>query len=145
MSVSFSKLRQAIASKIETITGMKESKFPVQYIEKSQDSVIHKSFSVGFETVREGGISQRRGQEIFVQSSITIIFCYRLRPKDIYPSDYDNSLDLERQIIETLLSNYGTIRNEISVQFDSSNRVINDTLEYQITTLNFIAHHNIKS
>lgn len=145
MSLSFSQLRQAISTKIETISGMRESKFPSQYFEKSQDSIIHKSFSVGIETVSDLGGRQARGREILVSSNVIVIFAYRLRPKDVYPTDYDNALNLERQIIETLLGSYATIQNEISIKFDSSNRTINDNLEYQITTLFFTAQHNIKS
>lgn len=145
MSLSFSQLRTAIATKIETIDGMKESKFPAQYFEKSQDSVIHKSFSVGLETVSDLGSRQSRGRELLVSTNIIVVFAYRLRPKDVYPTDYDNSLNLEREIIETLLGYYGTIQNQISIKFDSSSRTINDNLEYQITSLFFTAQHNIKS
>lgn len=143
MSIALKQVRQAISTKIEGITGFKESRLPFQYFERNSESILHKCFTVQIGTVNQGGTSQRRGNNLFVQTDIEIKFAYRLRPKDIYPTDYDNALDSETQIINTLLGSYSSIQNEMNIQFVSSNRQINDNLEYQIHTLNFISYFTL--
>ena len=143
MSISLKQIRSAIATKIETIDGFKESRLPFQYFERSSESILHKCFTVQIGQVNEGGTSQRRNNNLFVQTDIEIKFAFRLRPKDIYPTDYDNALDSETDIINVLLGSYTSIQNEMNIQFISSNRQINDNLEYQIHTLNFISYHTL--
>ena len=102
MSIALKQVRQAISTKIEGITGFKESRLPFQYFERNAESILHKCFTVQIGTVNQGGTSQRRGNNLFVQTDI-----------------------------------------EINIQFVSSNRQINDNLEYQIHTLNFISYFTL--
>ena len=79
----------------------------------------------------------------YVQTNITVIFGYRLRPTEIYPTDYDNSLEQEQEVIIKVLSSYQAIRNEVQLRFISSQGTIAESSEYMIITLNFQAFHTI--
>ena len=127
------------------LSGMHLSRLPPAYFARQQNTLAHKSFVVGIETVEDTGERQRRNINLYVRTEVEIQFAYRLRPKDIYPTDYDLSLDLEGEVIAAVMGTYSGIQNEISIRFVRSSRSISDTIEYQITTLTFIVQHNLSS
>lgn len=143
MSIPLKNVRGAIASQVLTISGMHLSRLPPAYFSRQQNTLAHKSFVVGIETVEDTGERQRRNINLYVRTEVEIQFAFRLRPKDIYPTDYDLSLDLEGEIIAAVMGTYSGIQNEISIRFVRSSRSISDSIEYQITTLTFIVQHNL--
>ena len=143
MSIHLKNVRGAIASQVLTISGMHLSRLPPAYFSRQQNTLAHKSFVVGIETVEDTGERQRRNINLYVRTEVEIQFAFRLRPKDIYPTDYDLSLDLEGEVIAAVMGTYSGIQNEISIRFVRSSRAISDSIEYQITTLTFIVQHNL--
>ena len=51
---------------------------------------------------------QRRAVGVYLSTPIQVIFSHRLRPLDIYPTDYDASLDAEELVINKILEAYAT-------------------------------------
>tara|TARA_Y100000114_G_C11570950_1_gene236363 strand:+ start:85 stop:513 length:429 start_codon:yes stop_codon:yes gene_type:complete len=136
MSIKLSEIRQGIATQILTLSGYNQSKFPVQYFARQENTLAHKSFSVGISITEESGERQRRAT-YYLSSVIEVKIAYRLRPLDIYPTDYDNALDAEEDIIKKILSSYQSINDNIQIRFLRSNRDIPDSMEYLISTLEF--------
>lgn len=136
MSAKLSEIRQAIATQIATITGYKESSFPVLFFARQQNTLAHKSFSVGISVTEDMGERQRRSL-YYLRSLIEVKIAYRLRPLDIYPTDYDLALDSEEQVIKRILASYSTINNNVQVRFSRATREIPDSMEFLITTIEF--------
>lgn len=136
MSVSLAQMRQAVTSKIEELSGFKLAKLPPSYFGRTQNTIAHKAFSVGFETSTAAVERQGRGRGLYLSSPLVVVFAYRLRPLDIYPVDYDAALDAERDIITKVLGTY-TGDNQFSIRFENSNRQVIDSQEYIIITLTF--------
>lgn len=145
MSLSLSQIRSGISNQVSLITGMKLAKMIPVYFGRIQDTVAHKAFTVEIGSV-SGRTDERQRRQIGVYASTTVIikFAFRLRPLDVYPVDYDSSLDLEVQIIDQVLKSYASIQPSIQIRFNNSNRTSTDSSEYMIHTLEFTVLHTIK-
>ena len=144
MPLSFKQLRTAISDQIGTLTGFRLIKLPPAQFGRSQQTIAHLGYTVGLQSSEQINERQRSySGGYYVQTNITVIFGYRLRPTEIYPTDYDNSLEQEQEVIIKVLSSYQAIRNEVQLRFISSQRTIAESSEYMIITLNFQAFHTI--
>lgn len=142
MSLKISEVRSAIASQIGILEGYNESKFPPLYFGRQENSLAHKSFSVGVLTTEDAGERQRRNVYYFA-TGYEVKIAYRLRPLDVYPTDYDAALDSEEVIIKQVLKAYTAINNKVQIRFVRSSREIPDSMEYMIATLEFISYQTI--
>ena len=77
-----------------------------------------------------------------MQSIVNVSFAYRLRPKDMYPTDYDAALDAEEDVIRACLSSYTA---DIQIRYVRSTRVVQQTLEYAIHNIEFSVLHTLSS
>jgi len=144
MSLSFKQLRTAISDQIDTLSGFRLIKLPPAQFGRSQQTLAHLGYSVGLETSEQLNERQRRiNGGYYVQTNVTVIFGFRLRPTELYPTDYDNALDQEQEVIIKVLSSYQAVRNEVQIRFLSSQRAITESSEYMLITLNFQAFHTI--
>ena len=144
MSLSFADIRAAFASQISTLSGFTLSRQLPDYFGRTRESVIHKSFSVSIPTSNQFSAErQRRGVGVYAETSVQIKFAYRLRPLDVYPTDYDLALNAEEQVINKCLSSYASISPEVQVRYLQSSRVATDSQEYMIHTIDFIVLHTI--
>lgn len=75
-----------------------------------------------------------------LQSIVMVSFAYRLRPKDMYPTDYDAALDAEGDVIRACLTSYST---DIQVRYVRSTRVVQQSLEYAIHNIEFSVLHTL--
>jgi len=78
---------------------------------------------------------------VYLSTSVEVIFSYRLRPLDIYPTDYDLALTDESAIISAILEAYSS--KEFTIRYVSSDRQVTDSQEYIIITLTFTTLHTI--
>lgn len=136
MSVLLSEIRSGVATQISSLTGYNESKFPPEFFARQQNTLAHKSYSVGIPVTEDSGERQRRAT-YYLRSVIEVKVAYRLRPLDVYPIDYDNALDAEKEVIERVLRSYTTINNEIQLRFARVTREIPDSMEFLISTIEF--------
>lgn len=144
MSLKFSQIRSAFTSQISTITGFSLCRQLPDYFGRTKDTIAHKSFSVGISVTNQFDAErQRRGVGVYVDSSVQVKFAYRLRPLDVYPTDYDLALNAEEQVINKCLSSYAAIQAEVQVRYLNSNRVATESNEYMIHTIDFQVLHTI--
>jgi len=142
MGQSLSSIRKAIASKIEELSGFKESKHPPDFFGRTENTVAHKAFSISVASSTAMEERQRRAVGVYLATPMQVIFSHRLRPLDIYPTDYDASLDAEEQVINKVLEAY-TTDNQFSIRYTGSERAVTDSQEYIILTLSFNILHTI--
>jgi hypothetical protein len=142
MALKFSEVRSAIAAQISNIAGYTEAKFPPAFFGRQENTLAHKSYAVGVLTTEDAGERQRNAI-YYLQTIYEVKIAYRLRPLDVYPTDYDNALDSEEEVIKAVLSSYTSINNKIQTRFLRCSRDIPDSLEYMITTLEFITYQTI--
>lgn len=142
MSLSFANIRANIASKIDALAGFKESIQTPDFFARTQDSIAHKAFTVGMLSATGVDERQRRSVGVYVSSQIQITFAYRLRPLDIYPTDYDLALTAEESVINAALEAYAT-NNQFTLRYNGSSRQVTDSQEYIIITIDLTALHTI--
>lgn len=141
MSQSFAQVRALIAAKVDALAGFNLVKMPPQYFGRVANTLAHKGFSVDIRSSQDSGERQRRAGPM-MQSTVTVSFAFRLRPKDMYPTDYDAALDAEADVVRACLSSYNA---DIQVRYIRSTRVVQQTLEYAIHTLEFTVLHTLSS
>ncbi len=143
MSLKFSQIRDAFKQQVETVNGFKLMKVLPDYFGRAQDTIAHKGFTVSVATSAQGAERQRRAVGVYLQTDVQIRFSFRLRPLDVYPTDYDLCLNAEEQVILACLNSYGSIQPKVQTRYVSSSRQSTDSNEYMITTINFIVLHTI--
>ena len=85
---------------------------------------------------------QRRAVGEYVSTSIRVIFAYRLRPLDIYPTDYDLAMDAEETVINAVLESYAS-NNRFTLRYLGSLREVTESQEYIIINTEYNALHTI--
>tara|TARA_R100000406_G_scaffold52708_1_gene35871 strand:- start:336 stop:776 length:441 start_codon:yes stop_codon:yes gene_type:complete len=144
MALKFSQIRSAFATQISTISGFNLCRQLPDYFGRTRESIAHKAFSVGIsQTNQIDAERQRRSVGVYADSSVQVKFAYRLRPLDVYPTDYDLALDAEELVINKCLSSYASIRPEVQVRYLNSDRVSTESSEYMIHTIDFQVLHTI--
>ena len=139
MSQTFAQVRSLISAKVDALAGFNLVKMPPQYFGRVANTLAHKGFTVDVRTSQDSGERQRRIGP-YMQSLVTVSFSYRLRPKDMYPTDYDAALDAEGDIIRACLTSYNT---DIQVRYVRSTRVVQQSLEYAIHNIDFNVLHTL--
>lgn len=142
MSLSFSAVRSQVAAKVEALSGFKESRQSPDYFGRTQDTIAHKGFSVQMQSSTATADRQRRAVGEYVSTSIRLIFAYRLRPLDIYPTDYDAAMDAEETVINAVLQAYAT-DNRFTIRYLGSLREVTESQEYIIINTEYNALHTI--
>jgi len=142
MGQSLSSIRRGIASKIEEISGFKESTHTPDFFGRTQNTVAHKAFSISVASSNAMEERQRRAVGVYLSTPMQVIFSYRLRPLDIYPTDYDAALDAEEQVINKVLETYPT-DNNFSIRYQGSDRQVADSQEYILISILFNILHTI--
>ena len=143
MGLSFSQVRSAVTDQVLTLSGFHLSRIPAAFFGRQQNTIAHLSFAVSLPTSSKLATRQRRAVGVYLSSSVNVMFAYRLRPKDVYPTDYDLCLDKEISVINAVLANYSAVQAGIEIRYESSSRKITDSTEYMITTCAFTALHTI--
>ena len=142
MSCTLPQLRAAVATQVLTVSGMTLTRFPPGYFLRMQNTLAHKAFIVSLRSSTSNE-RQRSPSNLYLQTTVEIQYAFRLRPKDVYPTDYDSSLTLEQDIIKAIIGSYSGIQNGITIRYVRSSRSVVESLEYMIHNLEFTAHHTI--
>lgn len=143
MSVSFSELRSAVADNVDALPGFQLAKMAPEYFARQQNSVAHKSFVVGVDSTTATTERQRRSVGVYAQTNVIVTFAHRLRPLDVYPTDYDATLDIEQDVINAVLGTYST-NNAFTIRYNGTTRTVIDSQEYMIVACTFTALHTIQ-
>ena len=145
MSLKFSQIHAAMAAKINTLAGFKQARFPVEYFGRTSNPLAHLGYAIGIQSTQANGNRQPTtgsGMEVF--STIEVIFAYRLRPTDAYPTDYKNALDKEEIVTMKLLETYPTTP-QLQLRYISTSRELPESLEYSIHRIEYQALHYLKA
>ena len=140
--MNLSTLRGAIASKVSEVSGFQESTHSPDYFGRTQNTIAHRGFTVGLSSSVAMDERQRRTIGVYLNTPVQVAFAFRLRPLDIYPTDYDLALDAEVSVINKVLEAY-TGPNDFTIRYLSSTREVTDSQEYCIITVDFEALHTI--
>lgn len=142
MSQSIASIRSQISDKISSLSGFKESKQSPDYFGRTQDTIAHLGFTIQVNSSTASTDRQRRSVGVYLNTQFRVIFAYRLRPLDVYPTDYDLALSKEETVINKILEAY-TTNNKFTMNYSGSSRIVTDSQEYIIITIDFIANHTI--
>jgi len=142
MAQSLSSIRKQIADKVAAITGFKESNHTPDYFGRTENTIANKAFAVGVSSSTGIDERQRRAVGVYMSTPMIVTFAYRLRPLDVYPTDYDLALDTEQEVIQGILGAYVT-DNAFTIRYVQSQRNVTDSQEYIIISLTFNILHTI--
>ena len=144
MSLKFSEIHAAIKTKMDTLTGFKQARYPLQYFGRTSNPLAHLGYSISLSSTNNGGRQRVTNAGVAMITTASVLFAYRLRPTDAYPTDYNLALDKEELVIIALLGSYSSIEPEMQINYSSSSREIPESLEYSMHTLEFEVIHYIK-
>jgi len=144
MAYSSSQIRADIKGKLLELSGFRESLMAPEFFGRTQDSIAHLGFSVNMVSSSANMERQRRAVGVYLNSTVNVIFAYRLRPLDILV-DYNDALDKEEQVINKILESYITDAGgtPFTINYMLSSREVTDSQEYIIINLEFQILHTI--
>ena len=142
MGVALADLRSEVATNVGAIDGFNLAKMAPEYFGRQQNTVAHKSYVVGVDSTTATTERQRRTVGVYVQTNVVVRFAHRLRPLDVYPTDYDTTLNVEQTVINAVLGTYST-NNAFTIRYNGTTRTVVDSQEYMIVSCSFIALHTI--
>lgn len=142
-TVKLSEIRSRLKTAIEAIAGegLKESPLPFQAFGRTPNAIGSKSFAVGIISSTSTEDRQRPTIGTLTQTQIQIQVSYRIRPL-AQNTDVDNAMDLENDII-IAVCNRGdsSLYANLHIKFLSVDRILVDTGEYLLSSINFLALH----
>ena len=144
MDIGFNQIRSAISTKMLTLSGFTNSRFPPEFLGRNPGSLAHLVYAIGIGGTSAAGNRQQPTKGIQLQTNVLVKFAYRMRPTDAYPMSYDDALSKEREVILKLLSSYTGILNGFQIQYVGSRRSFEQSFEYMIHDLTFTILHDIK-
>ena len=137
--MNLSGVRNAIIEKVDGMTGFRMSPFPVELFDRSQNTLAHLAFAVSIGSTQSMDERQRVPTRVFMSSNVNVIFAYRIRPHSI-SEDYNNALDKEVEVIETILGSYVSTPG-IEIRYNQSTRTFAQSLEYVIDEQTYTVIH----
>jgi hypothetical protein len=143
MGVSFAQLRSEVAANVDALDGFQLARMAPAYFGRQQNTVAHKSFVVGVDSTTATTERQRRVVGVYANTNVVVSFAHRLRPLDVYPTDYDQTLDTEQTVINAVLGTYAT-NNAFTIRYNGTTRAVVDSQEYMIVQCTFTALHTIE-
>ena len=137
--MNLSGVRNAIIAKVDGLTGFRMSPFPVELFARSQNTLAHLAFAVSISSTQSMDERQRITNQVFMSSNVNVIFAFRIRPHSI-SEDYNNAMDKEITVIETILGSYASTPG-IEIRYNQSTRTFAQSLEYVLVETNYTVTH----
>ena len=137
--MNLSGVRNAIITKIDALPGFRQTPFPVEMFDRSQNTLAHLGFNVSLQSTQAADERQRVPSRIFMSTSATMIFAYRIRPHSI-SIDYNLAMDKEIDVITTILGSYVSTPG-VEVRYNQSTRTFAGSLEYAIIKIDLNILH----
>ena len=123
-------LREDVTARIAALSGWRESRVGPDNFGRDADSIAHKAFVV--HPTSTDDLRQYRGRPAegtLVETALEVRYSWRLAPKDISNS-YDDALDGEQAVIQTLMAYDSTWPGSYKVQLVSITRTVSDSGEW---------------
>jgi hypothetical protein len=137
--MNLSGVRNAIIAKVDGLTGFRMSPFPVELFDRSQNTLAHLAFAVSISSTQSMDERQRVPTRVFMSSNVNVIFAFRIRPHSV-SADYNNAMDKEITVIETILGSYASTPG-IEIRYNQSIRTFAQSLEYVLIETNYTVVH----
>ena len=137
--MNLSGVRNAIIAKVDGLTGFRMSPFPVELFDRSQNTLAHLAFAVSISSTQSMDERQHIKNQVFMSSNVNVIFAFRIRPHSI-SEDYNNAMDKEITVIETILGSYASTPG-IEIRYNQSTRTFAQSLEYVLVETNYTVTH----
>jgi hypothetical protein len=140
-TVSLSAIRTRFATAVTSITGMTESRNPFEDVIRAPQSVAQKRFWVGITSAiasEDGRQSTTVGAQM--ETTVSVKFAYRLRPKD-QVTDYGEALDQAETVIQKLTARGAPLSTDLQIRFSQLTTDITTSGEYIIPTAEFSVLH----
>lgn len=140
-TVTLSAVRTRFATAVATITGMTESRNPFEDVIRAPQSVAQKRFWIGI----TGAIASDDGRQnvsvgVQMDTTVSVKFAYRLRPKD-QVVDYGEAMDQAELVIQKLTARGAPLSTDLQIRFSQLTTDITTSGEYIIPTLEFSVIH----
>lgn len=136
-------LREDVTARIAALSGWRESRVAPDNFGRDADSIAHKAFVVAPTSTDD--LRQYRGRPAegtLVETAIEVRYSWRLAPKDISNS-YDDALDGEQAVIQTLMAYDSTWPGSYKVQLVSTARTATDSGEWVTGVISFRIVHTL--
>lgn len=141
MLVNLSTIRQRIATKMATLDGFDESRNPFDGYGRSPNTVAHKRFMVGIQSVTaRDDDRQRRSEGVMATTQVAIRYAYRIRPKDQLES-FDDGLDSAQDVINAITVRSTPLHDNLQIRFGGMDNELSDSGEWMSITLTFEVLH----
>ncbi len=138
MSVSVSSIRSRLATRIETLSGWKQSPFRFEAFGLDPSSIAHLAFAVGMGKTEAMPSRQRRDVGVDCKTPFTIRFTARVRPKDA-PASVDEALDAAQTLVNEVMVVDPTWPADFQILFVSSEHTaLDDFIRHDVI---FTAYH----
>ena len=140
-TVTLSTIRTRFATAVTSITGMTESRNPFEDVIRAPQSVAQKRFWVGITSAiasEDGRQSTTVGAQM--ETTVSVKFAYRLRPKD-QVTDYGEALDQAETVIAKLTARGAPLSTDLQIRFSQLTTDITASGEYIIPTAEFSVLH----
>jgi hypothetical protein len=140
-TVTLSAVRTRFATAVATITGMTESRNPFEDVIRAPQSVAQKRYWIGI----TGAIASDDGRQnvsvgVQMDTTVSVKFAYRLRPKD-QVVDYGEAMDQAELVIKKLTARGAPLSTDLQIRFSQLTTDITTSGEYIIPTLEFSVIH----
>lgn len=130
-------LREDVTARIAALSGWRESRVAPDNFGRDADSIAHQAFVVVCTTTTDTRQYRGRPSEgTLVETALDIRYSWRLTPKDMSAS-YDDALDGEQVLIETLMAYDSTWPGSFKVQLVSASRAATDSGEWVTGVVSF--------
>ena len=140
-TVTLSAIRTRFATAVTSITGMTESRNPFEDVIRAPQRVAQKRFWVGITSAiasEDGRQSTTVGAQM--ETTVSVKFAYRLRPKD-QVTDYGEALDQAEPVIAKLTARGAPLSTDLQIRFSQLTTDITASGEYIIPTAEFSVLH----
>jgi hypothetical protein len=141
MVVSLATIRQRFATMLSSLDGFDESRNPFDGYGRSPNTVAHRRFMVGIQSVTSRDDDrQRRGVGVMASTEVLVRYAYRIRPKDQIES-FDDGLDSAQTVINAITKRSTPLHDEIQIRFGGMDNELSDSGEWMSITLSFEVLH----
>jgi hypothetical protein len=141
MIVSLATIRQRFATQIATLSGFTESRNPYDGYGRSPNTVAHKRFMVGIQSVTSRDDDrQRRGVGVMTSTMVGVKYIFRIRPKDQLES-FDDGLDSAQTVINAITKRSTPLHDELQIRFGGMDNELSDSGEWMSIILSFEVLH----
>ena len=137
--MNLSGVRNAIVSKIDALSGFRQTPFPVEMFDRSQNTLAHLGFNVSLQSTQAADERQRVPSRVFMSTNASVIFAYRIRPHSI-STDYNLAMDKEVEVITAILGSYVATAG-IELRYNQSTRRFAQSLEYALIQIDLNILH----